>query len=240
MLIDKSKCVNCGLCMEYCPVGAIKKVDGVVNIDFDECVECGVCERSKVCRKEAIYRQELTYPRVLRYIMSDELSIAPKTGISGRGTEEQKTNDVTGRFESGYCGVAIELGRPFVGTRVFDLERMAMAVAEAGVVFEDENPITEMMEDLTTGKFKEELLCERFLSGIVEFKIPIEKLEGVLTRIIEESKKIHTVFSLGVCSKVEEDGTIPHMAILDKMGLWVAPNGKVNVGLGRPLHIFNK
>ena len=112
MRINKDLCVNCGMCMNRCPVSAIKKTDKVVDIDFDECVECGVCLRSNVCPKKAIYQQPLEYPRSVRSLMSDVLTIAPESGISGRGTEEMKTNEVTGRFPDGTVGIAVELGRP--------------------------------------------------------------------------------------------------------------------------------
>ena len=56
MKINKELCVNCGMCINRCPVSAIRKVDKVVDIDFDACVECGVCLRSNVCKKKAIYQ----------------------------------------------------------------------------------------------------------------------------------------------------------------------------------------
>jgi hypothetical protein len=57
----------------------------------------------------------------------------------------------------------------------------------------------------------------------------------MLERIQEAAKEIHTVFSLDICSKVAADSSIPHKNVLEKMGMWFSPNGKVNVGLGRPL-----
>lgn len=236
MLINGDKCIRCGKCILKCPVGAIKRVDGVVQVDLDECVECGVCKRLKVCPMDAIYQQELKYPRTVRSIMSDVLTVAEESQISGRGTEEMKTNDVTGRFKDGWVGIAIELGRPGIGTRMYDVERVAMAVAREGVEFEKQNPITSMMSDAKTGMFKEELLNEKVLSAIIEFTIPIEKAESMLRCIEQVSKEIHTVFSLDICSKVAPDGSIPHLKVVEDMGLWISPNGKVNVGLGRPLY----
>lgn len=167
--------------------------------------------------------------------MSDVLTIAEESQISGRGTEEMKTNEVTGRFKEGWVGIAIEMGRPGVATRMYDVERMAMAVAKEGAEFEVQNPVTSMMENPQTGKFKEELLNERVLSAILEFPVPIARIKSVLRVIRETSEEIHTVFSLDICSKVAEDGSIPHVQPVKELGMWISPNAKTNVGLGRPL-----
>ena len=237
MRIDKELCVDCGMCMDRCPVSAIKRDGKVVDIDYDACVECGVCLRSNVCPKKAIYQQPLEYPRSVRSLMSDVLTIAPESGISGRGTEEMKTNEVTGRFKDGEIGIAVELGRPCYGARLYDAEKIAMAVAKEGVHFETCNPVTTMMSDPATGKFKEELRNEKVLSAIVELTVPYERAEKVLRAIYDTAKELDCFLSLDICSKVDKDGKLPHMEIVEKMGVWCSPNGKCNVGLGRPLYV---
>jgi len=237
MKINKDLCINCGKCIVYCPVSAIKKVDKEVIMDFEECVECGVCKRAKICPVDAIYQQELKYPRTIRSLMSDVLTIAEESQISGRGTEEMKTNEVTGRFKDGWIGIGIEMGRPGVATYMYDVEKVAMAVAKEGVVFEKENPVTSMMSDPSTGKFKDDLLNERVLSAIIEFPVRVEKLENVLKALKEVSKEISTVFSVAIAAKIRPDGTIPYVDIVKDMGLWISPNAKTNVGLGRPLYV---
>jgi NAD-dependent dihydropyrimidine dehydrogenase PreA subunit len=242
MLIDRDLCVGCGQCIPYCPVGAItlNENDQVSEIDFDECVECSNCLRCAGCPTDAIYQQELEYPRTVRSLMSDVLTIAEESKISGRGTEEMKTNDVTGRFKLGEAGVAIEVGRPILGSRIYDVEKIARAVAGLGVTFEKNNPVTSMMLDTRTGKFKDELLNEKVLSAIVEFKIRLEQLPKLFEILKEVSGQVETVFSLDLATRLAPDGSVPTAPYVDRAGLWVAPNGKTNVGLGRPLFSEDK
>ena len=131
MHIDSDKCTGCEQCIPYCPVGAITLVEEVSEIDFDECTECGNCLRLAECPVDAIFQQELEWPRTVRSIFSDPLTIVEESGISGRGTEEMKTNEVTGRFKFGSVGVALEFGRPILGARFFDIEKVAQALSAA-------------------------------------------------------------------------------------------------------------
>lgn len=241
MLIDQDLCVGCGQCIPYCPVDAIKEnEDGLSEIDFDECVECGNCLRCAHCPVDAIYQQELVYPRTVRSLMSDVLTIAEESQISGRGTEEMKTNEVTGRFKLGEAGVAIEVGRPIVGCRIYDLEKIASAVARLNVSFEPDNPVTSMMADQSTGQFKPELLNERLLTAIIEFKLPLEQLPELFDILKAVSEQIETVFSLDLATRIAPDGSVPTDAYLRQAGLQVRPNGKTNVGLGRGIQGNNQ
>ena len=234
MFIDSDECTGCGQCIPYCPVGAITLVEDVSEIDFNECTECGNCLRLADCPVDAIFQQELEWPRTIRSIFSDPLTIVEESGISGRGTEEMKTNEVTGRFKAGFVGVALEFGRPVLGARFYDIEKVAQAVSTLGIEYEKENPTTSLMSDPSTGKFKDDILQEKVLSAILEFKLELEKLPELFQILEKVSKKIDMVFSLDVATRVNPDGTIPTSPFIETAGLWVAPNGKTNVGLGRP------
>jgi Pyruvate/2-oxoacid:ferredoxin oxidoreductase delta subunit len=240
MLIDKEKCVGCDECHPYCPVGAIRAVESegrsVSEIDQVECVECGCCyERSGVCPVDAIHMPKLEWPRCLREYFSNPNVKHPSTTGHGRGTEEMKTNDVTGRFTYGVAGVAIEMGRPGVGTSLRDMQTVAMAIAKLGVEFEPQNPVAELIADPKTGKFDERVLNEKVLSAILELKIPLGKLREVLAAVKEVSSKIDTAFTLDLISRVNPDGSTPALAIAQEAGFTPRPNAKTNVGLGRPL-----
>lgn len=248
MLIDKEKCNGCGTCVPFCPVGAIQLVDREVPpdtekkmskrysvVDFDECAECGVCLRSAHCPQDAIYQQPLEYPRSVRSLMSDVLTIAEESGISGRGTEEMKTNEVTGRFKRGFTGIGIEVGRAITGARIYDVEKIAMAVSKLNVEFEKVNPTTSMMSGPSAGKFKKELLNEKVLSAILEFCVKNEQLPELFDILKKVEKEVDCVFTVEVATRLDPDGSNPTRRYIDAAGLWVAPNGKTNVALGRPL-----
>ena len=204
MKIDSDKCIACGECIAYCPVAAIKENvnAGVTEIDQEECVECGVCLRFAECPTDAISQPELEFPRILRAEFSNPV-IVKKTGVGGRGTEETKTNDVTGRYPRGFIGIAAELGRPGVGAKLSDLEKVAQAVLVLGVDFEKENPTYELFDDVKTGKMKPGIGQERVLSAILEFKTTPEKAIDVLKALQEVANKIDTVISVDIGSRFD-------------------------------------
>jgi len=242
--IDPQKCVGCGKCKSYCTMwGGVMRFERerknpgrvVSVIDEDECVECSVCLRSGCCPTEALYQPPLVWPRIVRKNFSDPLKIHPETRIPGRGTEEMKTNEVTGRYRRGMYGMAFELGRPGVGARFYDVEKVARALSTLNVGFEENNPVTKLMVDRKKGFINPEVLGEKVLSAIVEFLAPAEKLPRVLEVLDRVSKEINTVFSGDIISRIGTDGSVPYIRVLQDMNRFLSINGKSNVGLGKPL-----
>lgn len=43
MTIDKNTCVNCGSCIESCPVEAISLINDNIVFDNEKCIHCGAC-----------------------------------------------------------------------------------------------------------------------------------------------------------------------------------------------------
>lgn len=244
MRIDPNLCDGHQKCVPICPVNAIyigeerggkgKKA----YIDLDRCVECYACLRSNVCPTKAIKVTLLEWPREIRHSFSAVKTLHKSTNVPGRGTEEMKTNDVTGRFKMGYVGISVEMGRPGVGTSFKDVEKVSMSVAKHGVEFEPQNPVTTLMVDMMTGKLNPEILSERSLSAIIEFVIREKQFPEVIKTLREVSKDVDTVFTVGAISKIGKDGRIPLKDMMDKMGLYYRPNGKINLGLGKPSYNF--
>ncbi len=240
MQVVVEKCTGCLKCIDYCSVGAIHKVSGkrLAGVDEEECVECGICKRSGCCLTDALEQPELEWPRRLRAEFSDPTVTHPSTGVGGRGTEEMKTNDVTGRYPQGFVGMAVEMGRPGVGARLYDLEKVQMALVKLGVHLEQANPVTALIEDKATGALRKDVLNEKVLSAIIEFGTTPEQVPAILDTLREVSQRIDTVFSLDLCMLVEPDGSVPVKQVALDAGATLRPNGKNNLGLGRPAFQF--
>jgi len=237
MKIDPEKCISCLECLDYCPMGCILEGDEATVIDQDECVECGVCLRAGVCPTDAIYLPEeaLQFPRVIRREFSDPGVQYPTLKQGGRGTEEMKTNDVTGRYRRGEFGMALEFGRPGTGTRISEIEKVLQVLLKMDVEVEKNNPVFLLLKDENTGEMKPEVVNEKVLSAILEFKIKEDQLEQVVDTLRPVLAEVDTVVSWGLASRFAEDGTLPVRSRLAGIGLPARPNAKINMGMGRPI-----
>jgi hypothetical protein len=231
-------------------------------IDYDACVECGTCYRGMsqerlnpvlvravravgrlfrfrfepepdVCPTAAFVLEDLTWPRIVRRVFSDPLVEHESTGIHGRGTEEVKTNDLTGRVDVGEIGYVIEMGRPGVGVRFDQIQAMTVALANIGVEFEAKNPITNLMTDKRNGTLKTDILNEKILSAIIEIKTSAQEVRDVLHTVRSTGQTLETVVSVGVATRCSDNGDDLVLAPL-LSGIDVQfERAKTNMGLGR-------
>jgi len=231
--IDRDECVECyacynGLSQEHLNptfVRTVRKVFAAMRVRFDP--------EPDVCPTAAFEPDELTWPRVVRRAFSDPRVPHESTGVEGRGTEEVKTNDVTGRVKVGEVGFTIEFGRPGVGVRFREIQEMCWALAKANVSFEKKNPVTSLMTDVGTGTLRPDILAEKVMSAIVEIKVPVERAEEVIRLVWEVEKKLDTVVALGVATRCGEFGEETVVApVLERLG-YKLERAKTNIGLGR-------
>jgi hypothetical protein len=231
------------------------------TVNIDECVECFTCHRGMskehmnpmlvravrrvakwlrfrfdpepdVCPTDALLPQELTWPRTVRRAFSDPLVPHESTGIHGRGTEEVKTNDVTNRVKEGEAGFTIEFGRPGVGVRFRDVQKMTIALAPLPVEFENKNPVSSLMTDRATGALQPDILNEKVMSAILELKTRLEHVPAVLERVEAVAQQLNTIVSIGVSTRCDATGDDQVAPILQREG-YVFFRGKTNLGLGR-------
>lgn len=262
MKIDEKKCVGCGNCIPYCTMGVIRIEGGIAAVNEDECVECNTCyrcceseklntgmvrfirkilrrirlrydARMDVCPTGALAPPELEWPRTLRRDFSDPTVTHESTGGGGRGTEEIKTNDVTGRIGPDDAGVVIDMGRPGTGVYFSDIDAMTRALAGLKVHFEEKNPLTVLMTDADQGMLNPEVLSEKVLSAIIELQLDRNELPEVLQTIHRVAMDLNTVLSVGVSSRCGSDGAIPHEPVCIDTGFQPSINGKTNLGLGK-------
>ena len=262
MHVDKAKCVGCANCVPVCPMGAIYIADdGLSEINADVCVECDACYKGMskenlpqqptrllrgllaffklrfqpdpdICPTGAITMDELIWPRTLRRTFSDPEVPHESTGIGGRGTLEVKTNDISGRIKEGDVGFTVEFGRPGVGVYFRDVDKVCQRLANMPVEFQKQNPLTALMTDLKSGKLRTDVLQEKVLSCILEFKAQATDMSDILKVIEEEVRRLDTVVALGVAVRCDSEGNDPVQKQLQAMG-YDAWRGKINMGLGR-------
>jgi ferredoxin len=232
-IVNRNECVECYACVNGMShehlnptlVRTVRRLFQIMRVRFDP--------EPDVCPTSAFQPEELQWPRVVRRAFSDPRATHESTGVQGRGTEEVKTNDVTGRVQRGEVGITVEFGRPGVGIWFYDIEKMTSALAQAGALFEKKNPLTLLMTDLATGMLREDILNEKILSGIVEIKVPVERLDEIIRLVRTVEQDLDTVVALGVGTRCDEDGEEEVVApILSRLG-YKLERAKTNIGLGR-------
>lgn len=233
--VIQSRCIGCGQCLSLCPMGAIA-LAGKSSINPDECVECGVCWRSRVCPVDAIQPGLLRWPRTLREQFSNPMGEHKSTGVAGRGTEETKTNDSQHRYERGSIGVLVELGRPVLGARFFDVEKVLKKFKANGYELVQDNPVVDLIADPKTGVMKPEVLREKIISCVVEFVMPERDAGKLLVLVHELEQEVQTVFNISVALRANEDGTSSFDRLFGA-NTFRLPWAKVNLGIATGIRV---
>lgn len=231
-VVEQDECVECfscyrGMSKEHLNPMLVRTIRGflkLLRVRFDP--------EPDVCPTDALTSQELAWPRMVRRAFSDPLVPHESTGVHGRGTEEVKTNDVTGRVQEGEVGFTIEFGRPGVGVRFRDVQKMTMALASLPITFEKKNPVFSLMSHAATGAIREDILSEKVLSAIVELKTTLDHAPEVLRRAEEVAPTLDTIVSIGVAARCDAQGDNALEALLKREG-YDFYRGKTNLGLGR-------
>ena len=236
-VVDQDECVECYTCfngmskehLNPTVVRTLRALFKMMRLRFDP--------EPDVCPTSALEPQELVWPRVVRRAFSDPRVSHESTGVSGRGTEEVKTNDITGRVQPGEVGFTIEFGRPGVGVRFHEIQRMTQALAKAGIGFEAKNPITSLLSDPVAGTIREDVLNEKILSAIVEVKVPIARMDEIIRMVREVEKQVDTVIAIGVGARCDDEGQDEEVfSALERLG-YKPERAKTNLGLGRITNI---
>lgn len=231
--VDRDECVECYACynglskekLNPVMVRTVRRIFQMMRLRFDP--------EPDVCPTSAFTPEDLVWPRVVRRAFSDPRVPHESTGVEGRGTEEVKTNDVSGRVKVGEVGFTIEFGRPGVGVRFYDIDKMTRRLAQAKVHFEARNPITTLLKNSESGEIRDDILSEKIMSAIVEIKVPVERCEEVIRLVWEVEKEVDTVVVLGVGVRCDENGDDPVvLPVLERLG-YHPQRAKTNTGLGR-------
>ena len=100
------------------------------------------------------------------------------------------------------------------------------------MTFEEANPITHLMTARDAGLMDPEVLDERVMSAIVEFRTVPANVAAVLGRLHDVADHIDTVMAVGVYARCDAEGQTELDGILAEEGVRVV-RAKTNLGLGR-------
>ncbi len=245
--VNADECVECSNCYRSLRseglnptfVRAVRRLLAMVHLAYRGPLD--------VCPTGALKPPSLKWPRFVRRAFSDPEAPrtsaqfdsgdtgAPFAAFGGRGTGEIKNNDVTGRLRRGDVGFVIELGRPGLGARLTEFQKVTRSLAPLGVLFEPQNPLTLLITDTATGAMEASVLDEKVLSAIIEVRANEAQVAAVLKALKDVEPGLNTVMSVGIAARCAADGSIPYEDAVKESGLRLSPNGKCNVGLGRPL-----
>ena len=241
MLIDAERCIGCGACLLHCPLEAavlpVRHGDRVVfGINQDACCECGNCARNAACPSGALQPSPGvdTFPRQVRRAFSDPSPVHRSTGVPGRGTDECKNNDITGRVGPGQVGLLIELGRPGTGVRLDRVQEVLRACHAAGFSQGGCNPVATLLDHGPRPTLRPGLGEQVVLSCILEFVVPVPALQSLLLAARSAARAQGCTYAASVVALADTAADPRIQVALHSAELALGPAAKINFGLGRP------
>ena len=127
------------------------------------------------------------------------------------GTDEIKSNDVTGRLRR---GSRPRCGKWKAGNRAFyrRYRKGGHGARPAQCRIRDQESGDPVDGGYRDRKIKDEVLNEKVLSAIIEIKVKLERIPDFLQALAKVQKEVDTVISVGVASRCLSDGSLPHEA----------------------------
>ncbi len=105
---------------------------------------------------------------------------------------------MTGKFKRGEYGLLMEFGRPCVGTRFREMEKVTLAMRARGLPILEDNPVLRPAGGGYVGRFKPDMSTKKWLSAILETRFQEDELEEILGVILPVLDHVKTVVSVGL------------------------------------------
>ena len=91
MVVNQEKCNGCGVCVDYCPMEAIRLIDGTAQIDQNSCRECEAC--LSACPTGAISAVVSTPQPILQPDRVEVVKVNPQKTVPASSITKTKTNN---------------------------------------------------------------------------------------------------------------------------------------------------
>jgi hypothetical protein len=89
------------------------------------------------------------------------------------------------------------------------------------------------MSDQEKGTLNPDILNEKVMSAIIEFRVSMEEVVHVLGLLRQLATEIPTIMAIGIATRCDENGGTELEQILEDCG-YETLRAKTNIGLGRP------
>jgi hypothetical protein len=112
------------------------------------------------------------------------------------------------------------------------VQHITKSLADAGVEFEEKNPVTSLMADTEQGLLNPEILNEKVMSVIIEFNTAEADIVETLELLRKVSKEIPSIMAIGLSVRCDEHGQTDIEEVLRDLN-FEFNRAKTNIGIGR-------